>query len=102
MLEDGAEVVVAGRAAEAAGLLEILRGEPAGLAAGVARGLRVERGLQQQVGQREAAGVGHALGLRTGLAQIDFVDFAIYDLGEVDGRGLRAEVALEGVGHGLF
>src|ERR1035437_1200156 len=100
-LDDRAEDVITRRAAKAAVLLEVVLGEPALLAAHPGRRrLGVERGLEQQVGEREAARVGHALGLRAFLAQVHLVHLVVHDLREVHGGGLGAKVAFERIGHG--
>src|SRR6478736_3232351 len=72
-LEQAGEMVVTGRAAKAPALLEILLGEPARLALGIAGRLRVQGGLEEKVRQREAARIGHSFRLRASFAKVHLV-----------------------------
>src|SRR5690606_19854041 len=101
-LDKGPEGGVTLRAAEAAVFLEVALGEAASLAAeGAGGGLDgIERGFDQQVRERESAGISHPLGLRAGFAQVHLVHLVVHDLREVHRGGLVAEIAFKRAGHG--
>src|ERR1017187_8904175 len=98
-VEEALEGAVAGRAPEPAELLEVVRRESALLAPYAPGRVRVERRLQEEVGERKTAWIRHSLGLGAFLAQVHLVHLVVQDLGEVHRGGLRADVALERVGH---
>ena len=54
------------------------------------------RSLDQEIGERETARVGHAFGRRTLLTQIELMNLVVDDLGQVNGCRLAAQVALHG------
>ena len=92
-----AEGVIAFRAAHAADFLQLGRGEAAGRARQIRRGVHGTRcRADKRLRQPEARHLGHALGLRAGLAQVHRGHLTVDDLGEEDGGLCITNVAFHG------
>src|SRR5215216_3812233 len=98
--DNSLERLVTGGASEPAVFLKIVLSEPTLLAPHVrARRFRVQRGFQEEIGERKAARVSHSFCLRALFTKVYFMNLVLHDLGEMNRGWFRAEIAFERVGH---